>query len=160
MAARMPTRFRGRRLRTMTIVVGVDGSAASAAALRWAVAEARLHGAKVRVVHAWHLPLLPGGEASSVDPQYVELRRQDAEAVLAQALAQIGDEAGIEVESAALEGRPASALVREAESADLLVVGSRGHGGFTGLLLGSVSQQCAQHAPCPVAIVRAPAAEG
>lgn len=139
------------------IVVGVDGSAAAAAALRWALAEARLRGAELRVVHAWHLPLLPGGETSAADPEYVLLRRRDAEDLLAQALADLGSESeAVAVETVAVEGRAASALVREAADADLLVVGSRGRGGFAELLLGSVSHECAQHAPCPVAIVRAP----
>ncbi|MGZ4353927.1 MAG: universal stress protein [Gaiellaceae bacterium] len=144
-----------------TIVVGVDGSASSVAAPRWAVAEARLRCAKVRVVHAWHLPLLPGGEALSGDPQCVHGRRHDAERVLTRVLAHVRLEAeGIELETVAVEGRPASALVREAEDADLLVVGSRGHGGFSGLLLGSVSHQCAHLSRCPVAIVRARPDEG
>ncbi len=138
-----------------TIMVGVDGSVPSAAALRFAAEEARVRGARLRVVHAWHLPLLPGGETSGADLEYVELRRADAERLLTEAVAEIRLEAeGVEIDSAAVEGRAAKVLVDEARDADLLVVGSRGRGGFAGLLLGSVGQQCAQHAICPVAIVR------
>ncbi|MGZ4352650.1 MAG: universal stress protein [Gaiellaceae bacterium] len=138
-----------------TIVAGVDGSRPSVAALRFAAGEARVHGARLRVVHAWHLPLLPGGETSGADPEYVELRRADAERLLAEAVADVRLEAdGVELETAALEGRAAKVLVDEARDADLLVVGSRGRGGFAELLLGSVGHQCAQHAACPVAIVR------
>lgn len=137
------------------IVAGVDGSASAVAALRFAAEEARLSGARLRVVHAWHLPLLPGGETSGADPEYVELRRADAERLLTEAVAEVRLEAeGVEIEAAAVEGRAARVLVEEARGADLLVVGSRGRGGFTGLLLGSVGHQCAQHAACPVAIVR------
>lgn len=68
----------------------------------------------------------------------------------------LGVTPGVEVEQSVLEGTPAQVLVEAAQGADLLVVGTRGHGGFTGLLLGSVSQQAAHHAPCPVVIVPHP----
>jgi len=75
--------------------------------------------------------------------------------VLERALEDAGDAAaGLDVESVVREGAPAGVLLDEAQDAELLVVGSRGLGGFRGLLLGSVSQQCTHHAPCPVVIVR------
>jgi nucleotide-binding universal stress UspA family protein len=134
------------------IVVGVDGSEESKAALRWAVEEARLRGATVRAVCAWSLPHVAGPGFAFL-PGGIEEFRRDAEGVLDAAIAEVGSE-GVDVERAAVEGGAADVLVQAAQGADLLVVGSRGHGGFAGLLLGSVSQQCAHHAPCPVVIVR------
>lgn len=138
------------------IVVGVDGSEESKAALRWAIQEARLRGCAVRAVHAWLYPALfapaPAPPALAVP---VEALREEAEQVLATAVAEAADGAGdAEVQQTVAEGPEASVLLDAARDADLLVVGSRGRGGFKGLLLGSVSQQCAQHAPCPVVIVR------
>jgi nucleotide-binding universal stress UspA family protein len=92
------------------------------------------------------------GFSPGVDPKRVF--EEDAEAIMAKALDEVADEAeGIEIEKTLVEGRAASVLVSESRDADLLVVGSRGHGGFAGLLLGSVSQECAAHAACPVVIV-------
>jgi nucleotide-binding universal stress UspA family protein len=142
-----------------TILVGIDGSAAAAAALGWAAREARLREARLLVVHAWTLPVLayaaPYGGTLTGD--VLDANRQAAEDVVEAALGTAELE-GIDVDSSVVEGPAAESLLAAAEGADLLVVGSRGHGGFAGLLLGSVSQQCAQHAPCPVVIVRAPAA--
>jgi nucleotide-binding universal stress UspA family protein len=135
------------------IVVGVDGSPESRAALRWAVAEARLRGARLEAVHVWSFPIVPGRE---LGPSYVipiEELREDAKETLDLVLAEEGVE-GVNVERAVVEGNPADVLVEAAREADLLVVGSRGHGGVAGLLLGSVSRQCAHHAACPVVIVR------
>jgi nucleotide-binding universal stress UspA family protein len=134
------------------IVVGVDGSDESKAALRWAVEEARLRGAAVRVVHAWSLRYAVG-PGIAIPAFTVEELQRDSEQMLEAALAGV-DAAGLEIERVSVEGGAARLLVEAAEDADLLVVGSRGHGGFAGLLLGSVSQQCAHHAPCPVVIVR------
>ena len=142
------------------IVVGVDGSPESRHALRWAAEEARQRGARLRVVHAWTLPAAIGvadavlGHPVIQEPPLDELKEslaQEAERVLDDALVGFED---IEIEREVVEASPARALLRAAEGADLVVVGSRGRGGFTGLLLGSVSQQCAHHAPCPVVIVR------
>jgi nucleotide-binding universal stress UspA family protein len=135
------------------IVVGVDGSKESVSALRWAFAEARLRRATVRVIHAWSLRYVaaPGFAAPTIEPAILQ---QEAESMLDRVVAEVGSE-GIDVERVAVEGGPTRVLVDAAEDAELLVVGSRGHGGFAGLLLGSVSQQCAHHAPCPVVIVRA-----
>jgi nucleotide-binding universal stress UspA family protein len=136
-----------------TIVVGVDGSSGAQEALRFAAEESRLRGATLRLVTAWHIPPMAysGGYVPPVDPREFE---QNAEAVGEKALAALGEEtAGVEVQHVAREGQAAHVLLEEANKADLLVVGSRGHGGFTGLLLGSVGQQCAHHASCPVVIV-------
>ncbi|MGZ8715904.1 MAG: universal stress protein [Gaiellaceae bacterium] len=136
-----------------TIVVGVDGSSGSQDALRFAVEEARLRNAALRVVTAWHVAPMTysGGFGVAVDPHDYE---ESAQAVGEEALAALREETvGVEVERLAKEGQAAQVLLEEARGADLLVVGSRGHGGFAGLLLGSVSQQVAHHASCPVVIV-------
>lgn len=143
-----------------TVVVGVDGSSGSRQALRFAVEEARLRGARLRAVTAWHIPPLAysGGYVPPFDPKEFE---QSATAIGEKALAEVEtDTVGLDVEHVAAQGQAAQVLLDEAEGAELLVVGSRGHGGFTGLLLGSVGQQCAHHARCPVVIVNEPAARG
>jgi nucleotide-binding universal stress UspA family protein len=141
------------------IVVGIDGSPAATAALEWAIGEARLRGARLLVVQAWGVPVLayatPYGAGPTVE--LVDSERKAAAAAL-DAVVERVDTEGVDVRRAVVEGSAAQSLLEAAEDADLLVVGSRGHGGFAGLLLGSVSQQCAQHALCPVVIVRAPAA--
>jgi nucleotide-binding universal stress UspA family protein len=137
------------------IVVGVDGSDASLEALRYALRQAKLQGDRVRAVTAWHVPTIAYG-GPGVGP-LVDLHSvfgEDANAILDKALEAVANEAGdLEIERVVREGRSASVLVEEAEKADLLVVGSRGLGGFSELLLGSVSHECAQHASCPVVIV-------
>jgi nucleotide-binding universal stress UspA family protein len=142
------------------VVVGVDRSEGAVAALRFACEEARLRGATLRIVHAWSLsPGVIGGAPYFAIGPLPELERglaEEADAVIGDLLEQVGADAeGLTVEQRVELGPPGSLLVREAEGADLLVVGSRGHGGFTGLLLGSVSRHCLHHAPCPVAVVRA-----
>ena len=135
------------------IVVGIDGSPGSAKALEFAVAEARLRGSEVEAVHVWHVPAAVyggGGLAPAViEPDDLE---EGAKARLDEVVDGVDTE-GVDVERVVREGQPAEVLVEEAERADLLVVGSRGLGGFRGLLLGSVGQQCAHHARCPVVIV-------
>ena len=136
-----------------TIVVGIDGSPASEKALRWAVAEARLRRAVVRAVYAWSFPFR-GGEiahlaAEAAHPALQQEAEQLAENAVRRA---VGADADM-VERVVIEASPAQALTETARDADLLVVGSRGRGGFAGLLLGSVSNQCAQHAPCPAVII-------
>lgn len=141
-----------------TIVVGVDGSDESKAALRWAIDEARRRQAKLVCVHAWLFPSVvdPTGVATRLAADVLATLRDDANELLESVLADVVSEADADVEivSSVVEGPPASALISAADAADLLVVGSRGLGGFRGLLLGSVSQQCAHHANCPVVIVR------
>ena len=138
-----------------TIVVGVDGSDRARDALRFALEEARLRGAVVRVVAAWHVPVAAyGGTFVPPDPALVDQLGPDALRAVERALEDAGDlAADVSVETVVREGAPARVLLEEADEADLLVLGSRGLGGFRGLLLGSVSQQCAHHAPCPVVIV-------
>ena len=153
----------GKQAQQDIVVVGVDGSEGADAALEWAVAEARLRGARLRVVFAWTLSY-PRGEGygyliGPIDvPPYgtVSDQRHAAERVLERATAHLWPTAdGLEIDREVAEGPAAEVLVDAAADADLLVVGSRGHGGFVGLLLGSVSQQCAHRAACPVVIVRA-----
>lgn len=146
---------------TGLIVVGVDGSEEAKAALRFALDEAELRQATVRVVHSWQFGYIgvSGIEGFSpvVGADLGDLRRR-AEVALDALLHEVASAgSGVVVEQHVVEGAPATVLVDESRDADLLVVGSRGHGGFAGLLLGSVSQQCAHHATCPVVIVRASA---
>jgi nucleotide-binding universal stress UspA family protein len=147
------------------IVVGVDGSPGSLEALRWALAEAGLRGAEVRVVHAWMVPLIdavpePWAIGSPTLGPSEDQVHEHLEAAARKVLDASMEEArpadpGVEIEGELAEGRPAAALLAAAQDADLLVVGSRGRGGFAGLLLGSVSAQCVHHAPCPVVVVPA-----
>lgn len=139
------------------IVVGVDGSAGSLAALRWAAAEARVRKANLEVVVAWQYPALSTIPAFGVLPPADEMAT-DAKQGLADLLRDEGllDDPDLEITEAVIQGSAGSALIGAATGADLLVVGSRGHGGFTGLLLGSVSQQCVTHAPCPVVVIPHP----
>jgi nucleotide-binding universal stress UspA family protein len=140
------------------IVVGVDHSAGAKAALRFALEEARLRQATLRVVHAWQFGYIGAtgleGALPAVGGELEDFRR-GAEAALEATLRDVGaDKDGVAIERRVDQGTAAAVLVEESRGADLLVVGSRGHGGFAQLLLGSVSQQCAQHAFCPVVIVR------
>ncbi|MGZ4387699.1 MAG: universal stress protein [Gaiellaceae bacterium] len=140
-----------------TIVVGVDGSSCAHAALHFAVHEAEIRRARLRAVSVWHVPLgAYGGGWAPAPESLAEDCEAAAREVLEEALRTLGGRIdGIEVERVVREGHPARVLVEEAQTAELLVVGSRGIGGFRELLLGSVSQQCAHHARCPVVIVRA-----
>jgi nucleotide-binding universal stress UspA family protein len=137
----------------MAIVVGIDGSKESETAFRFALEEARIRDLGVRAVAAWYVPAVAyagGAYAPSVDlSEGIEAEaRHSLEDVVAGA-----KNPGVEVETVVRQGQPAVILLEEAEEAELLVVGSRGLGGFRGLLLGSVSQQCAQHSPCPITIL-------
>lgn len=139
------------------IVVGVDGSEGSLHALSWAGREARRRGATLEVVVAWTYPtpvlLVP---VAPDPPQVKELRKQ-AHDLVDHALEKTADDvAGVDVERRIVEGDTSAVLIERAKEADLLVVGSRGLGGFRGLLLGSVSQQCVQHAKTPVVVVPPP----
>ena len=140
------------------IVVGVDGSASSKAALAWAVRQAALTGAEVDAVCAWQIPAAFGyGYTMTVAIPDLE---KAAVSELNQAIAEAtGSAPEVEIRPLVVQGNPAQALLDCAKGADLLVVGSRGHGGFTGALLGSVGQHCAQHAQCPVVIIRSPRTE-
>ncbi|HTO25585.1 MAG TPA: universal stress protein [Gaiellaceae bacterium] len=138
------------------IVVGVDGSPGSKRALEWAAAEARVRQLPLTLVHAWYPPFSAYGGIgwAGADAQAIS----SLEELANDRLAAIRDEAsaaleGLEVETVVVEGLAARTLLDAAADADLLVVGTRGHGGFVGLLLGSVSQECAHHSRCPIVIV-------
>jgi len=136
-----------------TIVVGTDGSTGSWDALRWAVRETELRGAELLVVHGWQMPAVP--EAYMVPTLEYE---EAATTTLAEAVRTAREMAAtpesLSIRSSVVNLRAAEALIDASEHAQLLVVGSRGHGAFAGLLLGSVSLHCASHAMCPVVIVR------
>lgn len=137
-----------------TIVVGVDGSETSNAALAFAATEAARHGAKLRIVTAWeiHAALVTAPYNESIDAV-----RELAEQVAREGVARVESQyPELECEGVAIEGQPADVLIQECEkaSAYMIVVGSRGQGGFTSLLLGSTSQQVIHHAHCPVLVVR------
>jgi nucleotide-binding universal stress UspA family protein len=143
------------------IVVGVDHSAGAKEALRFALEEAKLRQATLRAVHAWqfgHIGVtgMEGG-LPAVGGDLREFRDAATAALDATLREAIPEAGGVQVERRVVEGAPAAVLVEESREADLLVVGSRGLGGFAQLLLGSVSQQCAHHADCPVVIVRSKA---
>ena len=133
------------------IAVGVDGSAGSREALRWAVTEARLRDGHVRALTAWQDPPVPAGlERAVSDPgRFGQLARR----VLIKTLQDV-DAEGVHVTGEVLQGSATSVLLDASSEADLLVVGATGQGGFTGLLLGSVSTQIIHHARCPVLIIR------
>jgi nucleotide-binding universal stress UspA family protein len=133
------------------IVVGVDGSDSSKAALRWAIGQAKLIGASVDAVTAWRYPTGYGWTpvASEIDFE------GDAKSALTQALGEVsGFDPEVPVRPLVAEGHAAEVLLRAAEGAGLLVVGSRGHRGFASALAGSVSLYCVLHAHCPVLVMR------
>jgi nucleotide-binding universal stress UspA family protein len=134
------------------VVVGVDGSQPSHDALRWAVRYAGLVGATVDAVAVWELPGLYGWAGPAVD---VDVDEEEARRTLTQELTDVlGADAAGSVRTRLVRGNAADVLLRAAEGAEVLVVGSRGRGGFARALLGSVSQHVSQHAGCPVVIVR------
>jgi nucleotide-binding universal stress UspA family protein len=163
--------------RQPVVAVGIDGSEGSSKALAWAAQDARMRGAVLRVVHAWRLPRFSRAgylEASSPEERsglstwdeeaYEEHRALvigmaegepgAAEDLVASQIASVlGPAPDVPIERYVKEGRPTEIILEAAEDADLLVVGSRGRGGFTGLLLGSVSSQVTNHAHCPVTVV-------
>jgi nucleotide-binding universal stress UspA family protein len=134
------------------IVVGVDGSEASRDALHWAAVQAGLVGGRLEVIMTWELPTTYGWAApypEGFDPE-ADTRRLLEDMVAAVRT----DHPGVEVHTQVLEGHPAPVLIDAAGGAELLVVGSRGHGAFAGMLLGSVSEHCVSNSPCPVVVVR------
>lgn len=136
------------------LVVGVDGSDGSAAALTWALAEARLRSAELDLLVAWQYPVLTTLPAYGSMPT-VEQMEATAQETVERSLALAGGADGVVVHVLVAEGPAGPGLVAAAAGADLLVVGSRGHGAFAGMLLGSVSQYAVVHAPCPVVVVPA-----
>lgn len=139
---------------TARIVVGVDGSPASLAALRWATTEAVLRDVTVTAVHAWHYPYV--GDIAGM-AWYVPIQQgleEEAHAVVERAItAAAPPTEQARIDKVVVQGGAGTALVDAAKGAELLVVGSRGRGGFAGLMLGSVSQQCLHNAPCPIVII-------
>jgi nucleotide-binding universal stress UspA family protein len=132
------------------IVVGVDGSPASTLALRWALNQGALTGAAVEAVNAWQVPQVPGGRVSVMGVDFSAISKD----ILRNAIEGVGASPE-SVAEIAVHGHPAKVLVDASDGAELLVVGNRGHGGFTGMLLGSVSGHVLAHARCPTVIVRA-----
>ncbi|MFD7258219.1 universal stress protein [Streptomyces sp. NPDC059874] len=140
---------------TPRVVVGVDGSPASYEALRWAVRYARLIAGTVDAVAAYDLPGAAGWSAPAADVAFDEEQaRKDLTDEIEKVLRQVGE---VPLEQHVVRGSAAKVLIGASAGAELLVVGSRGRGGFASLLLGSVGQQCAAHAPCPVVLVRSQA---
>jgi nucleotide-binding universal stress UspA family protein len=137
------------------VVVGVDGSESSKDALRWAMRYARMAGATVRAVTVWHFPASFGwGPVPAIPEMDLEA---DARAALKETVEAVaGAEEPVTIQTEVVEGPPALMLLRAAAGAELLVVGSRGHGAFAGMLLGSVSEHCVHHATCPVVVIRHP----
>ncbi len=138
-----------------TILVGVDGSRGSRKALTWAAAEAAEHGADLVVLHVWERTLLPAAGSPSVPAGEASETSEDAGGELVQIIKEeLGENPPVVAQPRVKRGRPAEVLIEESAGADLLVVGTRGHGGFAGLVLGSVSQHVAAYAQCPVTVVR------
>ena len=135
------------------IVVGVDGSEPSREALEWAADEARLRGVPLTVVHAWSSPWEAWGEVESPPPigEDESARREELLEPEIEFLRR--SHADVAVEPVVTNDLDAHALIEASDDADLIVVGSRGRGGFAGLLLGSVGQQVVHHARCPVVVI-------
>lgn len=137
------------------VVVGVDGSQPSKDALKWAADQAQLTGAKLRVVMTWVTPGTPYGYAVPMAAS-IDLGAE-AKVSLEEIIEEVlGEQPAVQVSPVVMEGNAAPVLLSEARDADLLVVGSRGHGAFVGMLIGSVSEHCVTHATCPVVVVRHP----
>ncbi len=135
------------------VVVGVDGSASSVAALEWAANQAELTGGTLEVIATWDWPAAFGIAFSYVPSNYNP--SDDAQKILNDAVDGIRSaHPNLSIRPIVLEGHPAPILVEASKGADLLVVGSRGHGEFAGMLLGSVSEHCVTNAHCPVLVLR------
>jgi nucleotide-binding universal stress UspA family protein len=135
---------------TPRVVVGVDGSDQSKLALRWALVIATSYDASVVAVAAWQYP-----SASGWGPTAIEWNpEQDMDTCLTQTVAEVcGAQRPEHLQLSVRQGNAAQVLIAESQGASMLVVGSRGHGGFAGLLLGSVSANVAEHAHCPVLVI-------
>jgi nucleotide-binding universal stress UspA family protein len=134
------------------IVVGVDGSPSSVAALGWAAQQAELTGATLEVLGSWEWPITYGAPIAlpvDYDPA-ADTRRELDDAIASVRAAH----PNVDFRTTVVEGHPAPSLVEASKGADLLVVGSRGHGAFAGMLLGSVSEHCVANAFCPVLVMR------
>ncbi len=132
------------------IIVGVDGSPSSNAALEWAAQEAELRGSTLELIHAWNYPNLGYGGYVAV----LEDFEKDAAALLDEVVASVRKNyPSLKLVSSLIQGPTAQTIMDRAKEADMVVVGSRGRGGFSGLLLGSVGQQLVHHCPAPVVII-------
>ncbi|MGC1419336.1 MAG: universal stress protein [Acidimicrobiales bacterium] len=134
------------------IVVGVDGSPLARAALEFAIDEARLRGASLQVTYAY--PVIGSPITGSTGHDYYEQVEGEARALLQGLIAGAPSTEGVETEWLAVPGNPSEVLIEASKEAVLLVVGSRGVGGFLGLVMGSVSTQCVHYSHCPVLVVR------
>lgn len=139
------------------IVVGIDGSAESVAALRWAIAEAALRHVSVKALHCWAYPTSVGVPSMMLTD--VELMRKSSVALVEDVIAQAtaGAPTTVAIDPIITEGSASHALIDASDGAELVVVGARGHGGFLGLLIGSVANQVVHHAACPVVVIPKPA---
>jgi nucleotide-binding universal stress UspA family protein len=138
-----------------TIMVGVDGSRGSRKALTWAAAEAADHGADLVVLRVWeHVPPPAAGSGSPPPGNAPDSDEGAAQELVGIIKEELGENPPILAQPRLKHGRVAEVLIEESSGADLLVVGTRGHGGFAGLVLGSVSQHVAAYAQCPVTVVR------
>lgn len=137
---------------TPLIVVGVDGSPLARTALEYAIEEARLRGAKLRVTYAY--PVLASALTGSTGNDYYQQVEDEAKVLLQGVVAAAPSTDGVDVEWLATPGNPSEVLIDASSEATLLVVGSRGVGGFMGLLMGSTSTQCVHYSHCPVLVVR------
>jgi nucleotide-binding universal stress UspA family protein len=135
------------------IVVGVDGSDSSIDALRWAGRIAAAMGVEIDAVICWKIPMSFGYAQVPFDYQPDKVAEQ---VLIATLTAAFGETRPGGLRALVRDGHPATVLVDAGKDAEMLVLGSRGHGGFVGLLLGSVSAYCAEHALCPVVVVRQP----
>jgi len=138
------------------VVVGVDGSPESVAALKWAAKYAAATGALTRAVISWHFPAAAGPAPVGVAPKPIsDEAKSHMQDTLDKVMTEVyGTATPDNVQPLVAYGHPSQALMSEAEDADLLVVGHRGHGSFTGMLIGSVSMHAVSHSPCPVVVVR------
>ncbi len=137
------------------VVVGVDASDPSVSALSWASRYAAATGATVRAVLAWHFPTAAGvpPEGKAPKPVTAEIEGQ-MRAELAEAVTKAHPDPSAQIETKIVYGHPAQVLIDESSGASLLVVGHRGHGGFTEMLTGSIAIHCVNHASCPVVVIR------
>jgi nucleotide-binding universal stress UspA family protein len=143
----------GRERGGRRIVVGIDGSTNSTAALEWAARQAELTGCTLEVITTWEWPVAFGVAFSYVPPDYNP--SADAQQILDSSLVPTREaHPDLSIQTVVAEGHPAPILVEASRGADLLVVGSRGHGEFSGMLLGSVSEHCVTNASCPVLVFR------
>jgi nucleotide-binding universal stress UspA family protein len=134
------------------IIVGVDGSDAAKNALEFAIEEARLRKASLHVTYAY--PVMERAVSGSTGRDYYEQVEVDAKAFIQSLMNSAPSTEGVDVQWLGVPGNPAEVLIEASREATILVVGSRGVGGFMGLLMGSVSNQCVHHSYCPVLVVR------